>query len=120
MRTTVEITGEHGLHNYAQQHDEGECQSDACGRLGCLRGPWLHEGTCVLVWRALGRVRVWIPDCCARGARSLESATRLSVRWSRRVGLCQMHLLHWRGGKKAVEPARDPPCGAAEDLHDAG
>jgi hypothetical protein len=32
MCTAVEVTGEHGLHEYAQQHEDGECQSYASGR----------------------------------------------------------------------------------------
>jgi len=32
MRTAVEITGKHGLPEYAEQHEDGECQSDASRR----------------------------------------------------------------------------------------
>src|SRR3954447_17623944 len=48
-----------------------------------------------------------------------EPAPRVSVRWSRRAGLSEMDVLRGRRGKHAVEPARHPPRGATEDLHDA-
>jgi hypothetical protein len=32
MCAAGEVTGEHGLYENAQQHEDGECQSDASGR----------------------------------------------------------------------------------------